>query len=58
MEGLMTKNQIQIAYDIKDTISRFKPTPYSRVKKKLDAVSRKTRKALGVTLRSKKPVNA
>jgi hypothetical protein len=50
----MTKRQIQIEYDIKETMLNFKPTPYSKVKKKLDAISRKTRKALGVSPRVNK----
>lgn len=50
----MTKYQIQIESDIKDTIKNFKPTNYTKVKKRLDAVSRKTRKALGVSPRAAK----
>ncbi|MDR1195083.1 MAG: hypothetical protein LBL00_01230 [Endomicrobium sp.] len=53
----MIKNRSQIEYDIKDTISKFKLTPYSKVKKNLDTVSRKTRKALGVSMKTIKKVN-
>jgi len=53
----MTKNQIQIEYDIKDTIANFKQTPYYKVKKNLDAAARKTRRALGISLRANKKTN-
>jgi hypothetical protein len=54
----MTKEQLQIARDIEDTISNFTLTPYSKVKKNLDAISLKTRKALGGDLRkNKRPTN-
>jgi len=46
----MTKEQMQIEYDIKDVMLNFKPTPYKKVKKRLDAAARRTRKALGVPL--------
>ena len=53
----MTKKQIQIEYDIKDTVANFKLTPYRIVKKNLDAAARKTRKALGISLRTSKRAN-
>ena len=53
----MTKNQVQIEYDIKDTIANFKPTPYYKVKKNLDAAAYRTRRALGITLRAPKKTN-
>jgi hypothetical protein len=51
---IMTKEQMQIEYDIKEVISNFKPKPYKKVKENLDLAAKKTRRALGVPLRIKK----
>jgi hypothetical protein len=53
----MIKGQDSNAAGIKDTIEHLKIAPYQEVKRNLDLAARKTRKALGVTLHCKKPLN-
>jgi hypothetical protein len=50
----MTKEQIEKINVIEKTIKHFKVIPYNIVKKDLDIAARKTRKALGITLRKTK----
>jgi hypothetical protein len=52
---MMINEENVMADSIKEAIENIKITPYSEVKQNLDTIARKTRKALGVKLHSKKP---